>query len=455
MVRKFNNLRPARGGFTLVELMISIALVLILILGVNQVFKMSAQTVGAGQTLSDAGRDIRAAQAVMNSDFRSWAGDSPAMVINCDSSANSSSKWGFLTRADELSDPDGNALTGNGGAPDAWPAIPSARSFRIDQVGFFAHGLFQRQTGNDPSTFVAPMSSSDAWIWYGHANLINPAATNSYYTPGNGPNKYGASLVLGRTVMLLRAPDSSGNIYDNSSTPITQAYIVGSNVSPITASAHVAPILAAAAAGDGMTAESSRYDLGGTTIYDFGQRVTIATPNSALASMCFRAQCLPQVIKPLSPRGMAQSSPYFVGHVSQFIVEFAGDYARQKGDGTPNNAAGGYDPDGVLDFDWNGTSRQIHWYGLPRYSGGALQASPVRDFIKVQAPFEVTLPTATAQADYRGVAPGSGGFSYVCAFRKGSPNQMPMMVRILMKIDDPGGRIGDGPWTECVFNLQQ
>src|SRR3954470_7628513 len=39
-------------GFTLIELMVSIALVLVLVLGVNAVFRMATETVGVGMAMS-------------------------------------------------------------------------------------------------------------------------------------------------------------------------------------------------------------------------------------------------------------------------------------------------------------------------------------------------------------------------------------------------------------------
>ena len=70
MTCETRHLPPARA-FTLVELMISIALVLVIILGVNAIFKMASDTVNAGQALSGANRDNRAIQSVIYQDFQS------------------------------------------------------------------------------------------------------------------------------------------------------------------------------------------------------------------------------------------------------------------------------------------------------------------------------------------------------------------------------------------------
>src|SRR5579884_271914 len=75
-------------GFTLVELMVSIAIALLLIIGINQIFGIAQRTVGAGNQLSDAVRANRMFQARLYQDFRSmvWSGangadDAPFFII--------------------------------------------------------------------------------------------------------------------------------------------------------------------------------------------------------------------------------------------------------------------------------------------------------------------------------------------------------------------------------------
>src|SRR5205807_2320073 len=61
-------------AFTLVELMVSIALVLLLVLGINAVFNLSAKTVGTGQAVSEAQRQLRNAEQTWQADFSSFVG---------------------------------------------------------------------------------------------------------------------------------------------------------------------------------------------------------------------------------------------------------------------------------------------------------------------------------------------------------------------------------------------
>ena len=53
-------LPTARRGFTFTEILIALALILILLIGVSQVFTITSRTIGAGQSLSVAMRAQRA-----------------------------------------------------------------------------------------------------------------------------------------------------------------------------------------------------------------------------------------------------------------------------------------------------------------------------------------------------------------------------------------------------------
>jgi prepilin-type N-terminal cleavage/methylation domain-containing protein len=224
--------QPA-AGFTLIEVMISVALALLLILGINLVFSTTSRTVGTGQVLSSAIRDSRAGQTVFYSDLGSAvSGGGPALIIR------NQAVPAFRNREDELADRDyvaGEAeptrsehirsrdMDGDNNEND--PAILGEvtnaftynhRNHRTDTLSFFARGQFPRQTGND-GTFAAPMTASEAWIWYGHLRLPNndsPPAGPIYQAPSFGSfgfagqanqnNFHACNWILGRMAMLLK-----------------------------------------------------------------------------------------------------------------------------------------------------------------------------------------------------------------------------------------------------------
>ena len=61
--------------------MLSIALVLLLILGINYVFKATSDAVGAGQQINTFSRDTQSATPMVFDDFRNIAKNPPCFII--------------------------------------------------------------------------------------------------------------------------------------------------------------------------------------------------------------------------------------------------------------------------------------------------------------------------------------------------------------------------------------
>jgi prepilin-type N-terminal cleavage/methylation domain-containing protein len=565
-----------RSGFTLIELMISIALVLILMIGINKVFKLTADTVSIGQAVSSAVQDSRGAQASMNDDLSSVADDAPYMLIR------STVTSAFRNRADELADRDydvtaplaqrqraiysidldNNNKEGEPGVPGevVKPTDLSTRNHRTDILTFFRRGSQRRVTGND-GTYAADMSSDESVIWYGHLWLPNNAGAYIPYNPSTGdgtfpgrgtfatnPNNfYATQWPLGRMAMLLRATNpthsAAGTIVDSFGQ--SQHFIGGPLISG--AALKLAPLEAgtidySGGANTFATASrensqpatpaprnppylihESRYDLAGWDADTFQNNLdTVAAPGdedwwSRLMLDC-RYQCDPFLLDPvtgkrgLSSATMAFSSPYFIAHCTQFAVEYAGDFIAQERavlssgaanpkygqilpgnngvpwmpDGKTKNPS--YQPDGELDFVVVNGQRRIRWYGLPRDADGVNgipgqptangandlpDPVPLRDVIATAggsytafkgAPFEKITgwktpsaptpnPTLTQRQNY--ADPNTGMLpteSYTSAWTAGDEYH-PKLIRIIMTIDEPGGRTAEGQTYEFVFKL--
>lgn len=214
--------RPSPSGFTLVELMISVAMVLLIIVGINEVFRLTSDTVGAGQSLSTALRDQRAVRTTLDQDFSNIAPDSPALIIRNQAVA------AFRSRDEQLGSVDPTNpllidLNADGDSSDAGetisPATPGDRVRRTDSITFFVRYPLRRQTGNldnsgIPTDLLGTTQSAEAMITYGHLRLPNNAATTSYYDPAqpnidtaaanrNDNNAFASQFVLGRQQMLL------------------------------------------------------------------------------------------------------------------------------------------------------------------------------------------------------------------------------------------------------------
>lgn len=496
------------SAFTLVELMISIALVVLLMYGVQKVFSLSSQAASAGNAVSSGVRDARSAQAVFTLDLGNADPAMPFMIIR------STMIPAFRNKDDQLSDRDynpaavlagrqaqtlsidlnGNNTDGEGGFTTAGGEnFPSTtynyRNHRTDVFSFFSRDMFRRQTGND-GTYAADQTSLEAWVWYGHLWLQNnkldtdpeaffcDAARTIPTFPGSdiedtNPNNFFASQwILGRMPMLLRAPDPAAVIADRQG--IAQDYIARTTAS----SPNLTPLSAGSPSNVGTyTIQQSRYDLAGTSSAAFKTVVDteIAGGNinwwvnlmtGAVAGVdSGRFQGKSYLGKPMDSAEMSKQAPVFVKGCSQFMVEFAGDYLIQNpADG--QITGGGVDGEidyWVVDAGTPNERRQIRWYGMPRDTSGdgaitfaGFDVMPLRDSI-VGYGFEKVLPTAAAlrpNGDYATVDlyfTSGNTPNYICAWGPGDPK--PKMIRIVMTIDDATGKLADGQTFEYVFKL--
>jgi prepilin-type N-terminal cleavage/methylation domain-containing protein len=491
-------------AFTLVELMICLAMLLILLVAIGQVFRITSRTVGTGQALGAAARESRAAQAIFADDLRMAASDSPCIVLQ------STRVSAYRDRKDELSDRDGNILTIDvnennveGIGVDAStpgeniaPANYNFRNHRTDRFSYFARGLLRRQTANF-GAFTSSISSSEGWIWYGHAMLPHsasstvltqyPTAGANYFPPGigtaatNAHNFYASDWILARVAMLLSTVTTS------------EKKILRTSASP--------PDLSPLAAGSTATADSnetpnpsllqySRYDLAETSIDTFrADLLTRLAANAAdtwWTNLDYRFNCNPFVRKPLTSQVSAYASPYFVGGCTQFIVEFAGDFVTQEQNGgTDLDGDGSVTPgkviantsDGTVDFyvASNGT-QQIRWYGMPRDTNGdgkipgwvsgrtnnqMPDVVPLRDVFRTcagqsssnGATFERNIASSLPPvSDYAAVSGGmTASGSYTCAWDPGDTR--PKMIRITLVLDDARGRLPRAQSFEYIFDL--
>lgn len=191
-------------------------------------------------------------------------------------------------------------------------------------------------------------------------------------------------------------------------------------------------------------------------------------------------------------RVMAQRQQILSEGVSQFIIEYAGDFVTQGA----NGAFAVDQPDGVLDFvvvaPAAGTvpeQRAIRWYGMPRdvdedgsipgLGNAALRTSidvvPLRDFTGGQHLFEaVVMP---GRADYLSAVPanltepgGSNGspddssyqliwgpreFTTIAATVNGKNlYRVPSLLRVVVEMSDPKGRTQNPVVQEMVFPVK-
>lgn len=418
-----------RAGYTMIELMTSIAIAVMFGLGVNKVFQIAGDTVGTGSAYAETTRANLAAQSVFNDDAQGFVlpPAAPFLIIRSETIPayrNAADEQGDrdydpaitshaeATRRVRTVDLDLSGTEGDAGVPGE--TVPRTalhwRNHRIDQLTFFARGSFPRQTGND-GTYAADMRCDEAMIWYGHLKQPNAAGDlTDARNPGlqslnwkdssslpetratNPNNFYATDWVLGRVAILLREPmgGKNGVILDNRGVP--QIYMQrGGKVGDDS----LGPLAEQSFASEASSRDSpvaatnvyrmlwSRYDLAGTSIDGFRRILADAIPAGRAnnwfeaAGLCYRFAGYPYPSRPLSSTGYARTVPVFLPHCTQFAVEYAGDFVTQAADGTVAAVAEDAQgfavpaPDGVIDFYVRPDGgRAIRWYGYPRDLNG-------------------------------------------------------------------------------------
>ncbi len=393
-----------RSGFTLTELMISIALSLVLIAGVSQVFRVTSDVVSAGQAISEQTREAISTYQVLRDDLRAIAHDAPFLAVV-------------------------SGVTQSHIDDDSFRAGDAPSAFRTDRLILFTRGMYHRQTGND-GELMAAQAEREAYIWIGHPTIDGQS-------PGQGdatsnPENYAASKwSLGRVAVLL-SPDPSGRVAD----------IHGDHqrhFAPGSAAITLKPFTADSRSDDGaFSLPQSRYDVANTSIPQYRwhvQHAALVDPDWWVSVCDVRFDARRYVPRPIASEDFAYTTPLLASNISEFVVEFAGDWLTQDVDG--NIVA--LEPDGVTDYVVDGDARSIRWYGMARDvdGDGDYDVVPLGTLAGAPAPFE-KVNTAT---------------DYVVVWGDTVINS-PSHLRLIVTQTDPRGRLAADGVIEVVSRIK-
>lgn len=469
-----------------------------LMLGVNYIFSAVGGAAGNTNALSKLGRDIQAASTVFNNDFNGFAADGACFLINSQvqpAFVNIKDELGAKDSTLPLIDDDGNVIP---------VSTYNYRNHRTDIISFFSRGSFPRMTGNN-GEFISDMSSTEAWIWYGHLRLANNDSSawprmGEQPKTSNPNNYYASQWVLGRVAMLLMDPDTDGRILDLKGA--AQHYIDHqSTITPLSQGANTEEP-------SGPRINTSRYDLAGTSIDGYRgilegyikleptkewwhqmmlDDAEASVDPIALSQRRFSASTF--VKKPIDSAAASTQVPLFLQGCSSFIVEFAGDFFKQD---PLTGSVKEWGPDGEIDyvivpniqFPLKST-RLVRWYGMPRDTGSPVDTSTRTDGgpdgkIKGDGPSENMVdvvplldvmanasPTITPpakfierkypahQANYANASELPKDFQYIAAWGPDLVDcPLPQMIRLVITQDDANGRISNGVTSEMVFKIR-
>ncbi|MAE62515.1 MAG: hypothetical protein CMJ49_14305 [Planctomycetaceae bacterium] len=484
--------RPSSGrarvlirGFTLVELLVVVAIMAILIIAINRIFTSATRTVAIGTALSEVSQAARAINDQIQRDFEH--------MLMADTSPS-----GLLLIVNQT-------IPGMHIRPDDIEAGVPTRTVRSDQLLFFrsvtdSHNMHP-MTPQDPDSFANRWRTSMpvARIWYGHGKRTRPDGIDDNTDPngtglGFGRNRFAGQWVLARQAMFM----------DNSTPKEPSKYDVALNNQPdfsdgtdnysiVGPGAFVTNRLSGSPDGVYM----GLCDVGWSMMEDpnkpgealvAGHDALFSAPdgyferlqssggtyNGQYRAAAYHMAYMTHVVPGLSyrlrlnrmPPGrdleswqLAQMHPYFAANVSDFIVEFAGDYRRNLGGGPPPT-------DGKIDVVYDGAATsEIQWYAA------SLESAP--DSANVEIPNTGGLPVVLAAAfDTDPVATGIsatpkvgintfggdlGAFVFEHKTSVSTPD-WPQLIRIRYRLHDDRGQLADaegnpGRWYEVIVRL--
>lgn len=384
-----------RRGITLIEMMVALAITSFVILVVNQLFNSVTTTVSRGIQVSELLQKSRTLdeQLAFETDLlvldpttpSGWQGRMVGPEGHDDTATTPGGFLGIVQRIVEA------PLTVEDGIRD------NTRFIRSDQLVFIYDQNSNLDAGakhlpamapSSPWSFTGDQRDSDnadyVRMWYGHVlqirqnddpTGINMASAGDYahlelgdttFASTGNPNILAQDWVLGRHALFLTDPK------DDTGAPL--AFTFGRSVGSPTEDP-----LALAQANMGGTyryVANGVVDVANMTLEDMisGRPAALDNLNTAgyhnrVLSMMFADTPLLTAAKPMGldenmySWDMAPTHTYFMGGVSDFIVEFAGDVVNDTffmiGDPTQIG------PDGELDRDPDG---RIKWYTLQGFS---------------------------------------------------------------------------------------
>lgn len=509
MTRQAGPLRNARRarGFTLVELMISVALVLILMLAISWIFGQTTATISTGIAAADVGREHRGSWRTLRNDFEVMIpGDQqPGIIIHSDAVPafrdrtmreadldHATVPANLKGEAISTRDMDGDNVEGEasvaGENSTGWQT--NERIHRVDRLSFYTRSgtPYVRKTAPDGSLIDPSVTSSEAWIWYGLLALPTDADGDGvleYTFPGSSdrtppttpnvfedPDRYQAGYysnwILGRVVTLLVDPTTTPTPTGVIEAGAYPAPLAGNSPADTARPAQYGP------AGPWVI-QQSRFDVALTTAELMRRgNGTAAGTWFAPFNYAFHAKSFvqPAPTGPVRSAEAARTVPVFMPGAAQFIVEFAGDFYQQAATETFKS--------NVIDYDdVGGGIRRIRWYGRPRDVDGDGFATGVDDVKPIvpgrwnlshsgtNTPWPSVLPPIGPPTNMANIAvehPFDSGFGpgtgYVAAFRSPDvpsaafPNdRKPSMIRLTITLVDRQGRLQEGQTIEHILRV--
>lgn len=210
------SLPPHRRGFSIIEISVALAAVLVVAVGLAAIFDSIGKTVATGRRVSRLNQYARMLEVQLRGDFDRMTRD------------------GFLVIRQQFADANGDrAFVAGEDRVQVFEDDERPRPRRVDEIMFFARGEFASQRPSLPGLENWKARSNEASIYYGHGmvrpepaaptvpidvplvNEANNFAGVAANVPvlgraiANNPNRYAKDWILLRKATLLAQPDGS------------------------------------------------------------------------------------------------------------------------------------------------------------------------------------------------------------------------------------------------------
>ncbi|MBL4810077.1 MAG: prepilin-type N-terminal cleavage/methylation domain-containing protein [Phycisphaerales bacterium] len=216
MSHPHHRVRPAQG-FTIIEVLVTIGILVIIAVGVSTIFTSISETVNTGKRVSEINRIAAQLERIMRQDFENMTRDGFLVI------AHQHAVGTNFARDVQLSPGDATGHNNKG------------RPRRVDEIMFFSRGQYESSRRAVSTAMVA--RSSEAAIYYGHGQkrvpdlndprpdnlnnlFFNPQTTDTNIdanallgtapTAVLNPNQYARDWSLLRHITLLAQPQSAG-----------------------------------------------------------------------------------------------------------------------------------------------------------------------------------------------------------------------------------------------------
>jgi type II secretory pathway pseudopilin PulG len=425
---------PAVAGFTLMELMVSIGILVIIILSVGMTFSGVSKSVGTSQATMEEMAAVRATQRLIERDIQAMDRD------------------GFLVIATRMNK----------------PFLPANRdrTYRFDQLSFLTRGEFPNHTGaNTNSPFTDSSTANAEHVWWGQGVMekdasakpdisyaisnqsqatARPALPTGVSPAGTLINENECTLLRHATLMFPGPASGTGEIFPAGQSVMAYPGLeLGmSNVTGIEkVSAHIT---------------SSRYAVAAVTPADVMRLIAyerqgntspfanVVAPSGApeYDFYTYRFRALDSVYDtevPTNPfvNGYFRTTPIVMRGVSSFRVEWT------DGSVFPPNGYGGYPPPDAL-----GRAGQVKWYGPSGHGNGGEMLyggtnSAVANFGTDNTKFNTNVELTTTQLNNAGY-----GDDYVAVFGPHNKALWPKALRITIHVANE--RLGGRDFVQVV-----